>query len=189
MMSGMDLALGFALFSTMVRRNVQTKKGARGTVHSIWAFSIQLFLVLIFLLAMNMILQVFLWSRIGREDLGILLLFFSAFLVDHLLHPFEGRRERKARLQFFINPSLILLLGFALWILGEEGSIVPDSWRRWLMGLSLPLASGFFQWLLWGLEGKLRLSDIPGRLRGMPILFWLVTILSLTFGWLGRGSW
>ena len=71
----------------------------------------------------------------------------------------------------------LALFAFSYWMLGSEG--VSASSARFLAGLALPLATGFLEWILAGLRERVRLSEVPARLQGAPILFWLAMILAL----------
>lgn len=176
MISWSYLALGFALLTVLLRGS------EREPVRSLWMSWSKLFLALALLLVITLPVHFFLWDRMGRHDLGLIFLFLGAFLIDEKIHPFGRRRAGKGPARFFMSLSLPALLAFSLWTLSgaSEG---PQGFRiqHLVWGLGLPVGSGFFHWVLKGLEDRLRLSSIPPALEGEALLFWLMSLISLAF--------
>ena len=86
-------------------------------------------------------------------------------------------------MRLVVSRFSLALFAFSYWTLGSEG--VSTSNARFLAGLALPLITGFLEWVLGGLWDRLRLSEVPPRIQGAPILLWLAMLLALTICKLG----
>lgn len=161
MKDGLYLLFGFALFFILNQRKQRGRKKKSGG-----KFYPRLLISLVILAAIDSLLNAFLWGPVGRGDLRLASLFFWALAID------------RARGEFF--PALV---GFSLWIIGEEGTLPPE--KRWVLILALPLGVGVVEWLLEGLRDRLRIADVPRKIKGLPLLFWLASILALLF----QGIW
>ena len=169
------LTFGFALFFILLRGEQREDLKTRVK------FSFLLFLALSVLAVIDQLGNLYLWRPLGRQDFRLGTLFLWAILVDQgIIHRLGQRRDKKRRAQkeipLAVNPTLVALLAFSLWMM-KGGS-------RLMLGLTLPLGTALFEWLLEGLRDRLRLANLPRAFEEKPILFWLAMLLVVAFSWL-----
>ncbi len=168
------LAFGYALFLILERG------GRPESSSAIWIFVLKLSLGLILLLAIDTFMTVSVWTPSGRSDLRLLSIFLWCLVIEGGIRRLGKDSKTKGELQMIVSPFFLTLLAFSLWTMTGEGTL---PWReRFLWGLGLPVATGFFQWLVEGLRGRLRLAPVPEKVNGAPLLFWLAMLLGLAFG-------
>ena len=126
------------------------------------------------------ICSLFAWGPGGREDWGRISLFLWAVLIDWAVNGVKKKDQGRGGLRWVVSPFSLALFSFSYWT--TDGNFETS---RFLGGLLLPLAAGFLEWLLAGLWGRIRLSEVPPRLEGVPILFWLAMLLALSICKLG----
>jgi len=174
------LTLGFAVFFVLFRKEGPARE------KEIWVFSLRLLVALAGLVTLTGFLRILLWIPSGRRDFELLSLFFWAFLVDRIMNRARNRRQEKGTVRIALSRFSLALFGFSFWTL--EGA-ATGGLPVFLQGISLPLATGFFEWLLEGLRARLRLSNVPSALEGAPIFFLLTGLLALALhGFEGIGK-
>ena len=179
------LSLGFGLLFTWLRKG-NSQEFSLQAIREIWLEAFGLALAVGILVLVTSLLNFLLWRPSGRDDLGLISLFFWALLIDEGIGRLTGRGEGKEKIRIVAHRSFLALVGFSLWVVeGKEGFLSPT---RFLWGLGLPLGMGVFQWLLVGLRERVKLSNLPSVLEGAPILFWLAMLLSLAFGGLAGAA-
>lgn len=174
------LAFAFALLSTLQRGQARSE----GAVRAIWIFSFRLTAAVGVVGVIQNICNVFAWGPSGRNDLGRTSLFLWAILLDGCLNGFRKKDRDRGEPRLVVSRFSLALFAFSFWTIGGDWGTVPELplqplLQRFLWGLSLPLATGFFEWLLGGLWNRLRLSAVPAGLTGPPIIFWLAMLLAL----------
>ena len=168
------LASGFGLLLTLLQ-----KESRPGDSAPLGTFSLQLLAALAVLVMIDTFTTLYLWRPLGRNDLRFISLFLWGVVADEGAMRLGKRGERRGRPELVVNPSLLALLAISFWIVSKEG-VFPYRIRI-LAGFSLVPAAALFEWLLTGLQRRLKLSLVPKALEGLPILFWTAMILSLAF--------
>ncbi len=151
------LSLGFAILFVLQRGERPKKPG------QIWKFSIGLSGAFILLIALDAVFSRFFWTLLARPDLRLISFLLFAFLID------RGKG----------GPFFWVLMAFALWTIGKEGSFSVT--KSFLAGLGLIGGAGLFEMLLEGLRERLKLSNLPPALEGPTLIFWLASLIFLSF--------
>jgi hypothetical protein len=174
MTSWLYLALGFALFFLLERG--ERRQGGGG----VWVFTGKLTVGLILLLAADTFLNALIWQPAGRNDFRFLSLFLWGLVIEAGIRRVTRETPARGELPLIVSPFFLAVLLFALWTIESEGRLPWE--QRFLWGLGLPPACGLFQWLLEGLQERLRLAELSPRVTGPRLLFWLAMLLGLAFG-------
>ena len=179
MREGFDLIVAFACFFVLQRGQGQKERKRKGTA----AFYLRLSAAVGVVAVIQNICHLFVWGPSGRHELAAASLFLWAILVDWAVNGFKRKERGSGDMRLPVSRFSLALFAFSSWTLGSEG--VSASNLKFLAGLFLPLATGFLEWVLGGLWDRLRLSEVPPRIQGAPILFWLAMILALAICKLG----
>ena len=147
------------------------------------AFHLRLSAAVGILAVIQNICHLFVWGPSARYEFASASLFLWAILLDWAINGFRRKERGRGEMRLVVSRFSLALFAFSYWTLGSEG--VSASSTRFLAGLSLPLATGFLEWILRGLWDRLRLSDVPARIQGAPVLLWLAMILALAICKLG----
>ena len=174
-------SLVFAFACLFVLQKGQKRK--EGNTRADAAFYLRLSAAVGILTVIQNICHLFVWGPSGRDELASASLFLWAVLLDWAINGFRRKERGTGEMRLVVSRFSLALFAFSYWTLGSEG--VSTSNARFLAGLALPLATGFLEWVLGGLWDRLRLSEVPPRIQGAPILLWLAMLLALTICKLG----
>ena len=175
MISWFYLAFSFAILFTLQEGQV------KGDAAKIGAFSLRLMGALAVLIVIQNLCNVLVWFPSGRTELGKATLFLWAILLDGSINGFRKKDRGRQETALIISRFSLALFAFSYWIFGET-TAGPG---RFFRGLWLPPAAGLIQWILGGIWERLRLSEVPSKLRGAPILVWTAMLLALLICKLG----
>ena len=168
MISWFYLAFSFAVLFTLQEGQVKPNAGKIGV------FSFRLMGALAVLIVIQNLCSVWVWVPSGRENLGKATLLLWAILLDWSINGFRKKDRARQETAFVLSRFSLALFAFSCWTFGQAAG--PGIFFR---GLCLPPAAALVQWILSGLWERLRLSEVPSKLRGAPILFWTATLLAL----------
>ena len=155
------LAFGFSLFPVLNQERKARKKTAPQIFYTRVLFS------LIALMGIDFLFNIFLWVPTHSPNLRWISIFFWALVIAQ------------------DNPQcFLIILGSCFWMVSRE-SIVPE-WERWGPGFLLPVAVAVIEWIFLGLRERLQLADLPKGLQGVPLVFWMATILAMAFQGIGE---
>lgn len=172
MIEWLYLVLGFSSLFALQKGQTRTAKTGR-----LAKFYLRLFGAVVVLVVIQNICNIFAWSTSGYQELGTASIFLWAILLDWAVNGIKKKEKGRGEAALAISRFALALFAFSAWTL-EDGAI-PASTMRFFLGLSLPLVTGFLEWVLIGLWNRLRLSDVPERVQGNPALFWIAMILAL----------
>ena len=162
------LAFSFAILFTLQEGQV------KGNAAKIGTFSFRLMAALAILIVIQNLCNVLVWFPGGRTELGKAALFLWAILLDGSINGFRKKDRGRQETALILSRFSLALFAFSYWIFDESAGPA-----RFLRGLWLPPAAGLIQWILGGIWERLRLSEIPSKLRGAPILVWTAMLLAL----------
>ena len=165
------LAFGFALLSLLQQGE------RRRSPRKIFEFSLELSLAFILLLALDLLLTTYVWNPTRLGEFRLPSLFLWALLVDQARTRWLRKTKENGEARLFLGRFFLTSVGFTLCALDAEKKLPLPQAYLWSWAL-IP-ASTLFEWLLKGLEERLRLSWIPKPFEGIPILFILAAILFL----------
>ena len=154
MIEGFYLALGLAVFSIL-----GAKKRANKT-KALWLSSLELLLALASVLGMDWLLNTFLWQPAGRNEFRMISVLLLIFLMG------------EADEQIFVP-----LAGFSIWMMTHEKTLSLPVWL--VAGSAFPFATGILRILLESFSKRLQLADVPSVFQGMPMVFWLASLVAL----------
>lgn len=165
MIPALSLAIGLGVFSVL-----QNEKEKRTAFPD---FYFRLAAALIFLLTVDLYSAKLLWIPLRRPDLRWLSLFLIGAVLERPAYGFRKLREKTAA-PLFISQFSIFLMVLALWLIENSHGL-----ERFFEAGLLCGGTAFVEWLLRGLQQRLRFSSIPAPFQGAAPLLWLAMILAL----------